>query len=72
MSFDNFCLWPFLPAFVELDVAAFFDGVAVVDVDVVAVVDVAAMYPSSTEWMSSVEAGALTPGPRDQVGCLSI
>ena len=46
------------------------DGVAVVND--VAVVDGVAMRPSSTELMSSGEAGVLTPGLSSQLGCLNI
>ena len=62
-----------------VDVVAIADVVAIVVVDAVAfvdivdfvdVVDVVVMCPSSTE--SSGEAGVLTRGLRDQVGCLDI
>ena len=50
-----------------VDVVAVVDGVSILDV-----VDGVAMHPSSTKSMSSDEDGVLTPGLRDQVGCLHI
>ena len=56
-----------------VDAVAVVDVIAVVDgVAIVAIVDGVAMRPSSTKSMSSGEAGVLTPGVRDQVGCLHI
>ena len=62
---------PFVVAIV--DGLAVVNDVAVVDgVAVVAVVDGVAMRPSSTKLMSSGEAGVLTPGLSNQLGCLNI
>ena len=63
---------PFPAALFEVDIVATPFVVAVVN-DVAMVDGVAlAMRPSSTRLMSSGEAGVLTPGLSNQLGCLNI
>ena len=63
---------PFPVALFEVDIVATPFVVAVVN-DVAVVDGVAlAMRPSSTKLMSSGEAGVLTPGLSNQLGCLNI